>query len=116
LGFDAIHVLLQNNFSIPIVKDSCYSSAVDAVYLSDEKFVSQNARFAFRSFSTGRNTNNQENITCDIKICLIGQCPEEIKVCPNDEGYGYEPVGNIKRFSALFVKQTVSKMNFIKFR
>ena len=40
----------EGELSIPIVKKSCFASAVSATYLSTQKLVSESSRFSFRRF------------------------------------------------------------------
>ena len=110
------------------MRNSCLSSAVSATYLSEEKLVKMSARyfsshnkdliqfrisirikvrennisrFFFKSFSMGRNIRKKENISCDVKLCVLGSsCPfaKTNRECDSDEpGYDYKPFGDLKR-------------------
>jgi len=90
--------------SVPIVRDSCFSTAVSATYLSKHKLVGESARFYFRSFSMGREgtIRKKENITCDVKLCVLADkenCPyaRSDAKCPSEEpGYGYKTYGSLE--------------------
>lgn len=93
----------QNDMSIPIIRDSCFSTAVSATYLSRHKLVKESGRFYFQSFSMGRDIRTKENISCDVKLCVLSNkdscayARTDAK-CPSDQpGYDYRVFGKLDK-------------------
>merc|ERR1712227_436950 len=92
---------LDNKLSVSIIKDNCYSCAVDAGILTKSHFVRRKAKFRYRSFAIQRKSvQNLETMTCTLRICMMGKdnkCTLNLKDndCPQDEGFEYGVYGKI---------------------
>jgi len=77
----------KENFSIDLVKTTCYADFFKAKLTnpSKVKVVSRSSTFAFATFGF-KNAPEKCALTCDLKVCVGDKCITP-KVCPNEPAF-----------------------------
>ena len=85
----------QGTYAVEIIKNNCYSTAVEASLAQSQHVVHNRARFTYKTFSIGQTMSTSEKITCTLRLCVLGnlnscvlntqddQCPDK------NSGFGY---------------------------
>jgi len=94
---DGCQVVIDEENSLELIKDNCYSATFGVEQLQPEKIVSSRSKFKFTSFIVGEGKETQSyNLQCNIKVCALAQeekCKQQINksnaACPNEPEMKY---------------------------
>ena len=88
---DTCEIFLDNEH-VAIIKNGCYSKALDAWYHSARE-VQQTAAFSFKTFlmAGAKQVGSEQVVQCTIQLCVDG-CDDLVADnadCPDDEGFDF---------------------------
>lgn len=100
---DECSLVDEDDKEVKFIRGNCYSSALGAEQLQEDKFVADSSKFKFTAFIIGEDVLQMENamIKCTTKICLVGpdgeDCTDGINTsdqdCATDDGNGNSLAG-----------------------